>query len=75
MKAESVVAWLFIGALATFWFASPFLIAWAIWSLIAPVAVLERLFTMIVVLIVCGAEGTVAWFLGLVLIKGASKRL
>jgi hypothetical protein len=72
MKAENVVASFFIGAIVALLFASPFLIAWGLWSLIAPVTVLERVVALVVILIVAGAEGFVAWFLGLVLVKVAA---
>jgi len=52
--------------------ASPFIIGWAIWSLLAPVTVLERILSAFFVLFVCLIEGISAWFVGILMIAEAA---
>jgi hypothetical protein len=67
MDAERLVLVLFGLCL----FASPFVLAWGIWSFVAPVSALERLGTLLLILFTCGGEGVVAWLAAFTVTKVA----
>jgi len=54
--------------LGLFLLTTPFLIAWGLFILLAPVTFWQILATIVISLVICIPEGLLAWFIGLILL-------